>query len=218
MALDAMYSLPNRQLEMLYLFAVEGLSVSEISDILEIRPATAKANLCHARNAMRRRLPKLWTNKRQPGDKIPDMRPVSQEYSQHASRNLRFPWTIICAKSWPRSNESNLDHIWKDVRPADSRCVVRSACVKLCVGLFTRLMDNRLRIICGRRLRDIPATDFRYLFRSRTTSGDDYNWVCSRAAVAGGAGHQEHRRADVTGSTGRYQVSLAARGKDSRAG
>ena len=76
MALDAMYSLPNRQLEMLYLFAVEGLSVSEIGDVLGIQPATAKADLCHARNAMRRRLPELWTDKRQSGEKTPDMRPV----------------------------------------------------------------------------------------------------------------------------------------------
>ena len=69
MALDAMYSLPDRQPEVLYLFAVEGLLVSEIGDVLEIRPATAKANLCHARNAMRRRLPELWADKRQSGNK-----------------------------------------------------------------------------------------------------------------------------------------------------
>ena len=108
MALDAMYSLPNLQLEMLYLFAVEGLSVSEIGDILEIRPATAKANLCHARNAMRRRLPKLWTNKRQPSDKIPDMRPVH--------RNTLNMQAGICDSlgrlSVPRAGRGRTKAIW----------------------------------------------------------------------------------------------------------
>ena len=58
-ALDAMDSLPEKQRAVLHLFAVEGLSLTEIGDALDMQPATAKVNLHHARKAMRKRLPEF---------------------------------------------------------------------------------------------------------------------------------------------------------------
>lgn len=58
-ALTAMNSLPEKQRAVLHLFAVEGLSLTEIGEILEMRPSTAKVNLFHARQAMKRKLPHI---------------------------------------------------------------------------------------------------------------------------------------------------------------
>jgi len=55
-ALGAMDSLPDRQREVLYLRACEGLSVGQIADVLGISTEAAKASLSLARKAMRRRL------------------------------------------------------------------------------------------------------------------------------------------------------------------
>ena len=53
-ALAGLDSLPPRQREVLYLVAVEGLSLSEVSQMLEISRNAAKVNLCLARKAMRK--------------------------------------------------------------------------------------------------------------------------------------------------------------------
>lgn len=58
-ALDAMDSLPQKQRTVLHLFAVEGLSLTEIGDALDMKPETAKVNLHHARRAMRKKLPEF---------------------------------------------------------------------------------------------------------------------------------------------------------------
>ena len=58
-ALGAMDSLPDRQREVLYLRACEGLSIGQIADVLGISPEAAKASLSLARKAMRRRLKDL---------------------------------------------------------------------------------------------------------------------------------------------------------------
>ena len=53
--LEAMDSLPPRQREVLHLSACEGLSVSEIAQVLGITSEAAKASLCEARKRLRRR-------------------------------------------------------------------------------------------------------------------------------------------------------------------
>ncbi len=58
-ALDAMDSLPEKQRAVLHLFAVEGLSLAQIGEVLGMKPSTAKVNLHHARRAMREKLPQL---------------------------------------------------------------------------------------------------------------------------------------------------------------
>ena len=58
-ALEAMDSLPERQRTVLHLFAVESLSLAEIGEVLGMKAATAKVNLYHARQAMRKKLPEL---------------------------------------------------------------------------------------------------------------------------------------------------------------
>ena len=55
-ALAAMDSLPLRQRQVLYLHACEGLSLAEISEILEISVDAAKASLSLARRQLRRKL------------------------------------------------------------------------------------------------------------------------------------------------------------------
>lgn len=49
-------TLPDRQREVLWLHALEGLSQREIAGVLEIKPSTVKVNLHHARRSMRRKL------------------------------------------------------------------------------------------------------------------------------------------------------------------
>ena len=55
-AMEALDSLPPRQREVLYLHAVEGLSLAEIAEVLDIKPDAVKANLSLARKRMRRQL------------------------------------------------------------------------------------------------------------------------------------------------------------------
>jgi RNA polymerase sigma-70 factor (ECF subfamily) len=59
-ALVAMDDLPPRQREVLYLSACDGLSVSEIADILEISSDSVKASLSLARKSIRQRLSDLF--------------------------------------------------------------------------------------------------------------------------------------------------------------
>lgn len=55
-ALALLDELPERQRTVLYLVAVEELSISDVCDILDINASTAKANLSIARKQMRGRL------------------------------------------------------------------------------------------------------------------------------------------------------------------
>jgi RNA polymerase sigma-70 factor, ECF subfamily len=55
-ALALLDALPDRQRTVLYLVAVEELSISEVCDILDINASTAKANLSIARKQMREKL------------------------------------------------------------------------------------------------------------------------------------------------------------------
>jgi RNA polymerase sigma-70 factor (ECF subfamily) len=55
-ALEAMETLPDRQREVLYMSACEGLSAAEIAEVLGVRPDAVKANLCLARKKMREML------------------------------------------------------------------------------------------------------------------------------------------------------------------
>ena len=64
LALDAMNSLPEKQRAVLHLFAVEQLSLNEIGEVLGMKPATARVNLFHARQAMKRKLPQFSDPKR----------------------------------------------------------------------------------------------------------------------------------------------------------
>lgn len=57
--LDTMDSLPERQRAVLHLFAVEQLSLVEIGEILNMNPSTARVNLFHARQSMKRKLPQF---------------------------------------------------------------------------------------------------------------------------------------------------------------
>jgi RNA polymerase sigma-70 factor (ECF subfamily) len=59
-ALAAMDQLPPRQRQVLYLVSCEGLSLAEVSEILEIEPSAVKANLSLARKEMRRRLSDVY--------------------------------------------------------------------------------------------------------------------------------------------------------------
>jgi RNA polymerase sigma-70 factor (ECF subfamily) len=59
-ALAALDGLPPRQREVLYLSAVEGLSASEVADVLGISSVAAKANLSLARQKMREQLPDVF--------------------------------------------------------------------------------------------------------------------------------------------------------------
>lgn len=59
-----MNSLPEKQRAVLHLFAVEQLSLNEIGEVLGMKPATARVNLFHARQAMKRKLPQFSDPKR----------------------------------------------------------------------------------------------------------------------------------------------------------
>ncbi len=58
-ALDELNALPDRQRQVLYLSAVEGLSLTEIADVLGLQNGAVRTNLSHARKRMRERLPDL---------------------------------------------------------------------------------------------------------------------------------------------------------------
>ena len=64
-ALDAMDSLPEKQRAVLHLFAVESMSLAEIAEVLGMKRNTVKVNLCHARRAMRTKLPEFAPRKKQ---------------------------------------------------------------------------------------------------------------------------------------------------------
>lgn len=57
-ALELLDRLPVRQRTVLYLTAVESLSLSEVGEILGIDPNTVKVNLSHARKRMREQMAK----------------------------------------------------------------------------------------------------------------------------------------------------------------
>jgi RNA polymerase sigma-70 factor (ECF subfamily) len=59
-ALAAMDQLPPRQRQVLHLVTCEGLSIAEVSEILEIESSAVKANLSLARKEMRRRLSDVY--------------------------------------------------------------------------------------------------------------------------------------------------------------
>lgn len=58
-ALAALDGLPQRQREVLYLHACEGLSIAEVAEALESSPDAVKSSLCLARKRMRERLAHL---------------------------------------------------------------------------------------------------------------------------------------------------------------
>jgi RNA polymerase sigma-70 factor (ECF subfamily) len=58
-ALRELNALPDRQREVLYLCAVEGLSLDEAADVLGIGKDAVKSSLCQARRKMRQRLSNL---------------------------------------------------------------------------------------------------------------------------------------------------------------
>jgi RNA polymerase sigma-70 factor (ECF subfamily) len=60
LALAAMDQLPPRQRQVLYLISCEGLSQSEVSEVLGIGLPAVKASLSLARKEMRRRLRDLY--------------------------------------------------------------------------------------------------------------------------------------------------------------
>ena len=62
-ALEAMEALPERQREVLYLSACEGLSAAEVSVVLDISSAAVKANLCLARKKLRQELKDLYEDR-----------------------------------------------------------------------------------------------------------------------------------------------------------
>jgi RNA polymerase sigma-70 factor (ECF subfamily) len=59
-AMEAMATLPERQRQVLYLSACEGLSAAEISVVLGISNSAVKANLCLARKKLRHELKDLY--------------------------------------------------------------------------------------------------------------------------------------------------------------
>jgi RNA polymerase sigma-70 factor (ECF subfamily) len=59
-ALTAMDALPDRQREVLYLHACEGLCLAEIAEVLQITPQAVKASLSLARKKMRQQLEDSW--------------------------------------------------------------------------------------------------------------------------------------------------------------
>jgi RNA polymerase sigma-70 factor (ECF subfamily) len=60
LALAAMDRLPQRQRQVLYLICCEGLSQSEVSEVLDIGLSAVKASLSLARKEMRRRLSSVY--------------------------------------------------------------------------------------------------------------------------------------------------------------
>jgi RNA polymerase sigma-70 factor (ECF subfamily) len=62
-AMEALQGLPERQREVLYLSACEGLSAAEIAVILGISNDAVKANLCLARKRLRQELRDLYEDR-----------------------------------------------------------------------------------------------------------------------------------------------------------
>jgi RNA polymerase sigma-70 factor (ECF subfamily) len=62
-AMEAMEALPQRQREVLYLSACEGLSAAEVSVVLDISTDAVKANLCLARKKLRLELKDLYEDR-----------------------------------------------------------------------------------------------------------------------------------------------------------
>ena len=62
-ALEAMEALPERQREVLYLSACEGLSAADISVVLRISMNAVKASLCLARKRLREKLKDLFEDR-----------------------------------------------------------------------------------------------------------------------------------------------------------
>lgn len=58
--LEVMQSLPDTQRAVLHLYAVEDLSLAEISEIMKLKPETARVHLCLARRTLRLQLPQIW--------------------------------------------------------------------------------------------------------------------------------------------------------------
>lgn len=56
----AMKTLPDRQRDVLYLHACEGLAIGEIADLLEIAPGAVKSSLSVARKQLRKQLADVW--------------------------------------------------------------------------------------------------------------------------------------------------------------
>jgi RNA polymerase sigma-70 factor (ECF subfamily) len=59
-ALAGLDALPERQRNVLFLHACEGLSITEIADVLKTNPGAVKSNLSLARKRMRELLPELF--------------------------------------------------------------------------------------------------------------------------------------------------------------
>ena len=59
-ALAAMDQLPPRQRQVLHLVTCEGLSLAEVSEVLEVEPSAVKSSLSLARKEMRRRLSDVY--------------------------------------------------------------------------------------------------------------------------------------------------------------
>ncbi len=57
--MEALEQLPNRQREILYLHACEGLSPSDIAEILQLAANSVRVTLCEARKRMRQQLADL---------------------------------------------------------------------------------------------------------------------------------------------------------------
>lgn len=62
-ALQAMEALPERQREVLYLSACEGLTATEVAEVLDISTNAVKANLCLARKKLRQELKDLYEDR-----------------------------------------------------------------------------------------------------------------------------------------------------------
>ena len=70
-ALTALQGLPPRQREVLYLNACEGLTLTEVAQVLDISPEAAKASLSLARQKLRQLLNEPSLQPPQPGDRVP---------------------------------------------------------------------------------------------------------------------------------------------------
>jgi RNA polymerase sigma-70 factor (ECF subfamily) len=62
-ALEAMEALPERQREVIYLCACEGLSAAEVSAVLAMSTEAVKANLCLARKRLRQDLKDIYEDR-----------------------------------------------------------------------------------------------------------------------------------------------------------
>lgn len=86
-ALRELNALPDRQREVLYLCAVEGLSLDEAADILDIAKDAVKSSLCQARRKIRERLCHLLGG-RQVRESYSPRSSINEEYLNSIQR----PW------------------------------------------------------------------------------------------------------------------------------